>query len=135
MKRSSYLITLCLILFYGILGYTKDGDPDISEEKRRLAAEEKLKNSPDKIAIYVKGLVCSSCSLGIRVHLRKLKGIDKKQLKQGVDLDVDTQLVTVMLSKGQKIPHKSIAKAIKKAGYEAQRIYYWNGQSLISQAL
>ena len=126
-------IIICTLIGFSPLNLmAKDGDPDISEKARMVAASKKLAKKPNQISIYVKGLVCSSCSIGVKVQLRKLDGVDKSQLEKGVKLDVKTQLATLALIPGAKISEAAIKKAIDKAGYEAGGTFRLKGSSVKS---
>lgn len=113
----------------------KDGDPDISDKERLIAVEKKLKENPNHNLIYVQGLVCSSCGIGVKVQLRKLKGIDKKQLDKGVNLDINTQLAAFALLDNHTALPQDVLKAITKAGYEAKYLYQWDGKAIVKTKL
>ena len=51
------------------------------------------------------------------MKLKKLKFVDTKRYKSGLDMDVKTQLLTLALKPGQKPDDKLIAKSIYDAGY------------------
>ena len=51
------------------------------------------------------------------MKLKKLKFVDAKRYKSGLDMDVKTQLLTLALKPGQKPDDKLIAKSIYDAGY------------------
>ena len=73
----------------------RNTDPEATPELRDQAAKVMLENRPNYLAVHTKGLVCSSCGIGLRIHTSKLEGVDKSQLTKGVDLDVKKQLVLV----------------------------------------
>ena len=110
----------------------KDGDPDIKPKQRLAVATKVLKNKSNTVAVYVKGLVCSSCGIGVKVHLRKIKGVDKSQKNKGVSLDINSQLATISLKPGVSLSNADIAKAVKKAGYEAAVVYRKSGSKVTS---
>jgi len=58
------------------------------------------------------------------VKLKKLKFVDTKRYKSGLDMDVKTQLLTVALKPGQKSDDKLIAKGVWDAGYVPVEIYF-----------
>lgn len=62
--------------------------------------------------VDVKGLVCPSCAIGIKVHLSKTKKVKK------VILDINKQLAIITETEGKKLTDEEIELAIKKAGYE-----------------
>ena len=57
------------------------------------------------------------------MKLSKLKFVDSKRYKRGVDMDVKMQLLTLALRPGQKPDSKLIAKAVDDAGYLAVEWY------------
>lgn len=99
-------------------------------EIRLQAAHKYLKDQPDELAVYVKGLVCSSCGIGLRIHLSKLPEIDKQRFNKGILMDASKQLVIVAFKPQGKIDTDTIRKAIDRAGYEAAHYYRWNGKSV-----
>ena len=69
---------------------------------------------PD-IEIGVKGLVCSSCGIGIK------KGFSKTRLVKLLKLDINRQVVLVEYF-GIEIHPSEIRKIVKNAGYEVHSI-------------
>jgi len=69
---------------------------------------------PD-IEIEVKGLVCSSCGLGVK------KGLSKTKLVKLLKLDINRQMVLVEYF-GIEIHPSEIRKIVKNAGYEVYSI-------------
>ncbi len=100
-----------------------DGDPDAKQEVRNVAAAKLLKERKDVSLLYVKGLVCSSCGIGIRVKVGKLPFVDSTRYKRGIDMDTKTQLLTIALLPGAKANAGELDKAITNAGYEPVEWY------------
>ena len=73
--------------------------------------------------LYVRGLCCPSCAIGVRAKLSRLKFVDKKRFKKGIDMDAKHQLVTVALKKDQSIDPDKVEKGIDDAGYVAVEWY------------
>jgi copper chaperone CopZ len=71
----------------------------------------------------VKGLVCPSCAIGIRKNLTKMKGVDKKRFKDGIDMNPETQLVSIALKDGAKLNSKDLIERVVDAGYVAVEEY------------
>ena len=107
-----------------------DGDPDAKQEVRDIAVKAKLKERKNISLVYVKGLVCPSCAIGIRVKVSKLPFVDATRYKRGVDIDVKSQLLTVALLPGIKTDTRSIDKAVTNAGYEVVEWYSMEGGKL-----
>ncbi|MGB1726095.1 MAG: hypothetical protein ACPHJZ_07235, partial [Limisphaerales bacterium] len=100
-----------------------DGDPDAKQEVRNVAAVKLLKEHKDMSLVYVKGLVCPSCAIGIRVKVGKLPFVDSTRYKRGIDMDTKTQLLTIALLPGAKANAGELDKAITNAGYEPVEWY------------
>ena len=107
-----------------------DGDPDAKQEVRDIAVKAKLKEHKNISLVYVKGLVCPSCAIGIRVKVSKLPFVDVTRYKRGVDMDIKSQLLTVALLPGIKTDTRSIDKAVTNAGYEVVEWYSMEGGKL-----
>jgi hypothetical protein len=82
-------------------------------------------NHPNYLAVHTRGLVCSSCGIGLRIHTSKLEGVDKSQLTKGVDLDVKKQLVLVAFKPDVPIDVDGVREAIYNAGYDPVHYYLW----------
>ena len=52
------------------------------------------------------------------MKLKKLKFIDSKRYRRGVDMDVKNQLLTVALKKGQTADYPAMGAEIYAAGYD-----------------
>ena len=104
-----------------------DGDPDAKQEVRDIAAKAKLKERKNISLLYVKGLVCPSCAIGIRVKVGKLPFVDVSRYKRGVDMDIKSQLLTIALLPDVKTDKRSINKAVSNAGYDAVEWYSMEG--------
>ena len=92
-------------------------------EVRLEEAKKTLLNSSKISLIYVKGLVCPSCAIGVRKNLSKMYGVDKKRFKDGIDMDPETQLVTIALKNGAKLDSKDLIERVVDAGYTAVEEY------------
>jgi hypothetical protein len=84
-----------------------------------------VENHPNYLAVHTRGLVCSSCGIGLRIHTSKLEGVDKSQLTKGVDLDVKKQLVLVAFKPDVPIDVDGVREAIYNAGYDPVHYYLW----------
>ena len=92
-------------------------------EVRLTAAKKTLLEKTQISLIYVKGLVCPSCAIGIRKNLSKMKGVDKKRFKDGIDMNPETQLVTIALKDGVELDNKDLIERVVDAGYVAVEEY------------
>ena len=112
--------TLC-ISFNLILA---DEDKEEARPEVRLAEAKKTLLSSSNISlVYVKGLVCPSCAIGVRKNLSKMKGVDKKRFKDGIDMNPETQLVAIALKDGAELDNKDLIERVVDAGYFAVEEY------------
>ena len=121
-----FRITLFLFstIFFISQFVTADEDKEEARPEVRLeAAKKTLLNSSKISIIYVKGLVCPSCAIGIRKNLSKMKGVDKKRFKDGIDMNPETQLVTIALKEGAELDNKDLIERVVDAGYFAVEEY------------
>ena len=86
-------------------------------EVRLAAAKKTLLESSEISLVYVKGLVCPSCAIGIRKNLSKMKGVDKKRFRDGIDMDPETQLVSIAFKDNASIDNKDLIERVEDAGY------------------
>ena len=117
-----------------LLGFTLQAAPkkypEVNQEVRSKAATAMLQKEEGIALLYVKGLCCPSCAIGVRSKLSKLKFVDKKRFKKGIDMDAETQLVTVALKKDKAIDAAQVEKGIDDAGYVAIEWYTLEGATL-----
>jgi len=124
MNQIKNLAAVMTVAIFGIVAATSaDGDPDANQEVRDVAAIKLLKERKDISLAYIKGLVCPSCALGIRIKVGKLPFVDSTRYKRGVDMDTKTQLLTVALLPGIKADDQSLSQAIIAAGYDPVERY------------
>ena len=103
--------------------FANDDKDEALPEERLEAAKEVLKSSANISLIYVKGLVCPSCAIGIRKNLSKMLGVDRSRFKDGIDMDPETQLVTISLREGVSLDNKDLIELVEDAGYTAIEEY------------
>ena len=111
-----------MTLVFGVqIGFVNaaDGVPEVSRDVRAKAALVKLKTEKQVALLYVKGMTCPSCAIGIRVKVSKLDFVDGSRFKRGVDMDVNNQLLTVALKQGVQPNWQLIDQQIDDAGYLA----------------
>jgi copper chaperone CopZ len=123
MKFCTALLSIALITGSASLSANDDDKDEAPEEVRLAAAKKVLSESPQISLVYVKGLVCPSCAIGVRKSLSKMKGVDKKKFKEGIDMNADTQLVTIALKKDAKVDVKELIERVDDAGYDAIEKY------------
>ncbi len=118
---SRITVIIMTLVFGGQIGFVNaaDGVPEVSRDVRAKAALVKLKKEKQVALLYVKGMTCPSCAIGIRVKLSKLDFVDGNRFKRGVDMDVNSQLLTVALKEGAQPNWQLIDQQIDGAGYIA----------------
>ncbi len=104
--------------------------PVATEELRLEGAQAHLTGKPNQVAVYARGLVCSSCGIGLRIHIGKLDGLDESALDEGMQLDAKNQLVLIAYKADHGVDTDAVYKAVHKAGYEPTHYYQWDGQSV-----
>jgi len=130
MPKASTLLTGLVLLLGFTLQVAAEKYPEAKQEARAKAATEVLQKEKGVALLYVKGLCCPSCAIGIRLKLSKLNFVDKKRFKKGIDMDPKTQLVTVALKEGRTIDQGQIEKKVDDAGYDAMEWYTLEGNAL-----
>ena len=123
MKFRFVLLSFALISATSYLFANDDDKAEAPVEVRLAAASKLLKDSSAISLVYVKGLVCPSCAIGVRKNLSKMKGVDKKRFRDGIDMNPETQLVTIALKAGAKVDNKDIMDRVEDAGYVAIEEY------------
>ena len=75
-------------------------------------------STPEIIKVQVSGMVCDFCAQSIFKVFHKETGLSEDQ----VDVNLDTQMVTLTPHAGQEITDKQIADFIYYAGYDLKNI-------------
>ena len=130
-----FLLSIFALSSLAIAAQARSTEVGDSSELRDQAAKEMVENHPNYLAVYTKGLVCSSCGIGLRIHSSKLEGLDKSQLTNGVDLDVKKQLVLVAFKPDAAIDVDGVREAIYNAGYDPVHYYLWTEMGGITQTV
>jgi len=123
MKFQTILLLLSTLLISPQIMIANEDKEEARPEVRLAAATETLLESSEISLVYVKGLVCPSCAIGIRKNLSKMKGVDKKRFKDGIDMNPETQLVSIALKDGAKLNSKDLIERVEDAGYVAVEEY------------
>ena len=123
MKFQTILLLLSTLLISSQIMIANEDKEEARPEVRLAAAKETLLESSEISLVYVKGLVCPSCAIGIRKNLSKMKGVDKKRFKDGIDMNPETQLVSIALKDGAKLNSKDLIERVVDAGYVAVEEY------------
>ena len=123
MKFQLILSLFSTLFFSSQFGMANEDKEEARPEVRLTAAKKTLLEKTQISVIYVKGLVCPSCAIGIRKNLSKMKGVDKKRFKDGIDMNPETQLVTIALKDGAELDNKDLIERVVDAGYVAVEEY------------
>ena len=122
--RCRLILFLFSTLFFSSHFVMANEDKEEVRPEVRLTAAKKILLEKTQISlIYVKGLVCPSCAIGIRKNLSKMKGVDKKRFKDGIDMNPETQLVAIALKDGAELDNKDLIERVVDAGYVAVEEY------------
>lgn len=123
MNIRSFLLLLATLSICSPFIMANEDKAEARPEVRLAAAKNALLESSKISLVYVKGLVCPSCAIGIRKNLSKMKGVDKKRFKDGIDMNPETQLVYIALKDGVKLDNKDLIERVVDAGYTAVEEY------------
>jgi copper chaperone CopZ len=123
MKFRIFLLLFSTLFFSSHFVMANEDKEEARPEERLTAAKKILLEKNQISLIYVKGLVCPSCAIGIRKNLSKMKSVDKKRFKEGIDMNPETQLVTIALKNGAKLDSKDLIERVVDAGYVAVEEY------------
>jgi len=130
MRKASTVLTGLVLMLGFTFQAAAETFPEAKQEARAKAATEVLQKEKGVTLLYVKGLCCPSCAIGVRLKLSKLKFVDKKRFKKGIDMDAKTQLVTVALKEGRVMDQDEIEKKVDDAGFDAMEWYTLEGDAL-----
>jgi len=70
----------------------------------------------EDVTVIVKGMVCSFCAQGLK------RTFEKRPEVKGIDVNLDTKVVTIELNDGKQLEDAEIEQLIKDAGYDVLRI-------------
>ena len=101
----------------------------------QLAIKRKLDENPNALYVLTPGVICPSCSIGIRRNFSSLAFVDTDQPKSGVQIDGKRQLVEVKLRKDAAWDLAQVRKAIEDAGYEPKSIFAMRDGKMIEEEL
>lgn len=123
MKLSQILLLLITLFISSNFIVANEDKEEARPEVRLEAAKKILLDSSSISLIYVEGLVCPSCAIGIRKNLSKMLGVDRTRFKDGINMNPETQLVTIAFKEGISIDNKDLIELVEDAGYTAIEEY------------
>jgi len=106
---------------YGIGKHTEERTLSMDEEV--AIARSIFEKKEDVLALRIYGLICESCAHGLQIKFKKLDFVDRKRFKNGVELDIYNQYMTVALKDGENVDLKKVFGSIDDAGYEAKTLF------------
>ena len=112
------------------MGITLWGKPqatEVTETIRFEAVQKLLEGKDNEVAVFAKGLVCSSCGIGVRQHLKRIENVDRSRYEKGVELNAQIQVVIIAVKEGTQLDEAKISQAIYDAGYDPVHIFKWDG--------
>ena len=117
-------LSILLILLLGLTDSYGSGEhaSEISEVECAERMITLLERYPDTVIVHVKGLVCSSCAIGIRIGLAKIDGLDRSQFTKGIELDSSNQYV--ILAANETLNFDLVFEKIYNAGYDPLHLCY-----------
>ena len=125
-----FINTLLIIVCFSSISFgsgvhaSEINETECSERMQTL-----LEKHPDAIIVHVKGLVCSSCAIGIRIGLAKIEGINRSKFTNGVELDSSNQYV--LLASNNPLDFNLIFQKIYDAGYDPLHLCYMKEDQII----
>lgn len=131
-------LSICVLgslLLQPALAKKGDHSDKYSPEQLAEAVDTRLSTLDGGVAVWVKGMICQSCGIGIRKKVSKLDFVDKAQLEKGVEMDVERMLLYVATKDGASVNPDELARAIKKAGYLPVSFFAYEGKELIRSEL
>ena len=123
MKLGQILLLLITLFISSNFIVANEDKEEARPEVRLEAAKKILLDSSSISLIYVEGLVCPSCAIGIRKNLSKMLGVDRTRFKDGINMNPETQLVTIAFKEGISIDNKDLIELVEDAGYTAIEEY------------
>lgn len=89
----------------------------------RLVLAAEVNVPPNQAKLEINGAVCAYCAYGMQKVLSKMGCVDASQGHNGVESDIENQIVTIYLKEDEVMNLKEMADSIKKSGYEPRRFH------------
>jgi len=107
MKKLTILMTALTLSFAA---------PTYAAEDAKPAGNEQAISSGD-VHVSVNGLVCDFCARALE------KVFGKEEAVKGIDVNLDTKMITINFNEGQSLDNETITKLITDAGYNVEGIH------------
>ena len=89
-----------------------------------LSQDSSLNVEKDELVLEVNGMVCGMCAFGIQEGLSELSFLNNKKFEEdGIEVDLDTQMIYIPIDLSKKIDELEAINIIKDVGYDAVFIY------------
>ena len=89
-----------------------------------LSHDSSLNVEKDELVLEVNGMVCGMCAFGIQEGLSELSFLNNKKFEEdGIEVDLDTQMIYIPIDLSKKIDELEAINIIKDVGYDAVFIY------------
>ena len=111
MKKLTLLLT-ALTLTFAAPAIAGHGEGETGHE----AHAEQAVQSGD-VHVSVNGLVCDFCARALE------KVFGKEEAVKGIDVNLDTKMVTINFNEGQSLDDERITKLITDAGYNVEGVH------------
>ena len=121
--QKSIIFGILIVSYSQIIAKDDKDKKEATPESRLQAAKVELTEHSQIALIYVKGLVCPSCAIGVSKNLSRMPGVDKERFKRGIEMNTNTQLVKIALSDQSKLDKKEILERVDDAGFNAIEEY------------
>ncbi|HBO57669.1 MAG: hypothetical protein CML09_04455 [Puniceicoccaceae bacterium] len=126
-----------LILFLFLPGIVLCGIPkphaEVSDTVRYKGVQRLIEGKDNVVAVFAKGLVCSSCGIGVRQHLKRIENVDHTRFKKGVELNAQIQVALIAVKEGAKLDEAKVSQSIYDAGYDPVHIFEWDGIKVVQR--
>lgn len=86
-----------------------------AEDAKHVTAEQAI--SSGDVHVSVNGLVCDFCARALE------KVFGKEEAVKGIDVNLDTKMITINFNEGQSLDNETITKLITDAGYNVEGIH------------
>ena len=86
-----------------------------AEDSKPATAEQTI--STGDVHVSVNGLVCDFCARALE------KVFGKEEAVKGIDVNLDTKMITINFNKGQSLDNETITNLITDAGYNVEGIH------------
>jgi copper chaperone CopZ len=107
MKKLTLLLT-ALIFTFAVPSYA-------ASDTKPTQTEQAIQSGDVHVSVH--GLVCDFCARALE------KVFGKEDAVKGIDVNLDTKIITVNFKEGQSLDDKTITKLITDAGYNVEGIH------------